>query len=104
MSPCTRWLWSRSGLVAADGSDDIDGHARVHVERAADLLERDARSGQLRVEASSIRARDVEPEEPCVHPSFTERRKERQEVPLGTADPGDLVEVQNPHEASSSLR
>ena len=97
-------VWSRSGSAAADGSDDLDGHARVHVERAADVLERDARGGQLRVEASSIGARDVEPEEACVDPSFTQRRQERQEVPLGTADPGDLVDVQNPHEASSSLR
>jgi hypothetical protein len=91
-------------LGAAHRSDDVDRHPRIHVERTADMLGRDARGGQFRVEPSGIGARYVEPEKPRVHSSLTKRRKEGEQVPLGTADPGDLVDVQNPHGVSSSLR
>ena len=42
--------------------------------------------GQLRVEAGASVPGHVEPEKPRVDPPFTQRRQQRQEVPLGTAD------------------
>ena len=83
---------------------DARRHARVQVGRAADVLAGNADGVELAVEARRVGARHVEPEEAGVDAARPQGRQQRQEVQLGAADAGDLVDVEDPHGAARSLR
>ncbi len=83
---------------------DCGGHPGVQIRRAPNLREGNPKIRELHVKSSRIGSRCVETEETCVDAPLTKCGKERQQMPFGAADPGELVEVHHLHDTASSLR
>ena len=70
------------------------GEARVEIARRGDPFERDAQS---LVEGVRGPGRVVETEKAHVDAPLGEGRQEREQMPLGTADPTDPMDVEDLH-------
>ncbi len=61
---------------------------------------RDAEPVESLVEARRVAPGHVEPEEAGVDAALAQRRQQREQVPLGAAHAGQLVEVEDLHRSS----
>ena len=89
------------GSLCPDRADHIAGHARADVDPASHLAVRDAQFVEVAVEELRVAPGYVEADEAGVEPSRPQSRQECEEVVLGAADAGELVDVDDLHRAST---
>ena len=90
------------GPLDPDGADQVTQHPRADVEPAADRAVGHAEPVELRVEAAEVAPRHVQPEKARVDPALPQRGQQGQQVALGAADPGQLVQVDDLHRSRRS--
>ena len=90
------------GPFRADRAMDVARHARTGVEAAPDGAVRDAQPVELLVETREVGSGNVEAEEASVDAALAQRGQQCEQVPLGAADPGELVQVEDLHRSRRS--
>src|SRR5919204_2690086 len=83
----------------ANGARDTRREQRIDVTRSRHALERNR---QLLVERIRRPCTIVEPEEAHVHAALGESGQQRQEMPFGSADPADPMNVKDLQAATSA--
>ena len=86
--------------LGADRADDVAGEPRAHVRAAPHGTVRDTEPVERLVEARRVGAGHVEAEEARVDAALTQRRQQREQVPLRAADARQLVQVEDLHRSS----
>ena len=90
-------MWTRSGRsarIARWTSRAIRG-LTSRPQRTEPV--RDAQPVELLIEAPEVGSGNVEPEEAGVDAALAQRGQQREQVALGAADPGELVQVEDLH-------
>lgn len=83
------------------GTRDPEGKSRIGVVAGGNACEWDARRRERLVERLRRSARVVQPDEGGLDAMCPQRGQQREQVALGAADPGDPVDVDDPHQRRS---
>ena len=90
------------GPFRADRAINVARHSRTGVEAAPDGAVRDAQPVELLVEPREVGSGYVEAQEASVDAAPAQRGQQREQVPLGAADAGELVQVEDLHRSRRS--